>query len=315
MSRAAAIQTRRYIVVCALLLGLVVPAWAQHCAQHAPAQATDDATGHQTCPQPLYAGPYAALAPALALSSSLNPQMAQNPITLSATLSSGAGSATGQVSFYDGTQLLGTVALGTSGTASYTAAALPAGTHSLTASYSGDASYSSALSNTLPQVMQDFALSTPVQLDNNTCQCHLPAGTSLYLFSVAATNGTALAGPVNLAITQLPAGYTATLSVNNLAVGSSVSPVSVTVQAPIMLAGLQMPWAALAALLSLPWLRTRQRRSVRNVLIVLAAAVAMVAVSACGGASPAPASSSTPGALQMTGTSGNLAHTASISLP
>jgi hypothetical protein len=66
---------------------------------------------------------------------------AGTPVALTAVVkeTSGSGVPTGTVTFLDGTATLGTGALDATGTAAYNATALAAGTHSLTASYGGDA--------------------------------------------------------------------------------------------------------------------------------------------------------------------------------
>ena len=65
--------------------------------------------------------------------------------TLTATVSS-SGIATGTVSFYDGAALLGTASV-SAGVATFTTSAFAVGTHSLTAVYSGDSSFSGSTSS------------------------------------------------------------------------------------------------------------------------------------------------------------------------
>ncbi|HVP65599.1 MAG TPA: Ig-like domain-containing protein, partial [candidate division Zixibacteria bacterium] len=66
-----------------------------------------------------------------------------SPVTLKAALSNAAG--TGTVSFFDGTNLLGSAAV-SNGAASLQTSSLPIGTRTLTAAYSGDAAYPAATS-------------------------------------------------------------------------------------------------------------------------------------------------------------------------
>ena len=76
--------------------------------------------------------------------SSSDPSMHTHDVTFTATvavLTLGAGTPTGSVTFNDGTTSLGTVALGTNSTASFTTRALAIGAHSITASYSGDGNF------------------------------------------------------------------------------------------------------------------------------------------------------------------------------
>src|SRR3989449_4000475 len=69
------------------------------------------------------------------VSSSLNPSVFGDSVTFTATVNS--ATATGTVTFYNGTQILGTGTL-SGGTATYSTTALPPCTYSITASYSGD---------------------------------------------------------------------------------------------------------------------------------------------------------------------------------
>lgn len=62
-------------------------------------------------------------------------------IGFTASVAAGAGTPGGTVTFFDGTTPLATVPLDGSGTATFTTAALSSGSHSITATYSGDADF------------------------------------------------------------------------------------------------------------------------------------------------------------------------------
>ncbi len=82
-------------------------------------------------------------ATATSLSSSANPAALGGSVTLTAkvAISGGGGVALdGTVSFFDGSTLLGIVAIDVNGMAAVTTSSLASGTHSITASYSGDSS-------------------------------------------------------------------------------------------------------------------------------------------------------------------------------
>jgi sugar lactone lactonase YvrE len=92
------------------------------------------------------------------VTSSLNPASLNSSITLAATVKPAATSSgvpTGSVIFYDGSTALTATAisLNTSGTASYTTSTLAAGSHNITAVYSGDANFNTSTSPTLVQVV------------------------------------------------------------------------------------------------------------------------------------------------------------------
>ena len=98
------------------------------------------------------------LATTTTLTSSLNPSTSGQSVTFTATVTASYSYdvPTGTVSFYDGSTLLGSGTLSTANgvtTATVTTASLAVGTHSITATYSGDSndlpSTSAALSQTV----------------------------------------------------------------------------------------------------------------------------------------------------------------------
>lgn len=94
----------------------------------------------------------------LALQSSLNPAAFHQPVTFTAivTITNGVGTPTGSITFYDGITVLGVIATST-GSASFTTATLTPGTHSISASYSGDGNNPAAASSTLLQQITEMA--------------------------------------------------------------------------------------------------------------------------------------------------------------
>jgi hypothetical protein len=80
----------------------------------------------------------------VALASSLNPAATGQAVTFTArvaTVAPGGGTPTGTVTFKDGNVVLGTVAVGTGGAATFTTSFAAAGGHAITAVYSGDAAF------------------------------------------------------------------------------------------------------------------------------------------------------------------------------
>jgi hypothetical protein len=81
---------------------------------------------------------------AVALRSSVNPAVTGQGVTFTATVAAvapGAGTPTGTVTFRDGNVVLGTVAVGPGGTATFTTNFAAAGGHLITAVYSGDSDF------------------------------------------------------------------------------------------------------------------------------------------------------------------------------
>ena len=104
----------------------------------------------------------------LTLTSNLNPSLQGQAVTITATVSAGGDVTSGTVIFYNG----GTVIAGcsnqtdTSNVATCTTRALPLGTNTITASYSGDADDASATSGALTQsVLQTTALTLTALLN------------------------------------------------------------------------------------------------------------------------------------------------------
>lgn len=92
-----------------------------------------------------------------ALTSSRNPTKPRTGTTFAAKVSvqaPGGGQPQGNVTFYDGGFALGTVALGSTGSASFTTKALSRGTHAITATYSGSGNHRASTSPVLSQAVQ-----------------------------------------------------------------------------------------------------------------------------------------------------------------
>jgi predicted outer membrane repeat protein len=83
-----------------------------------------------------------------------NPSLFGQSVVFTATVTSIGGAPTGNVAFYDDGGLLGTGTLDGSGVAIYTTAVLAAGTHPITATYGGDASFETSTSEVLSQVVR-----------------------------------------------------------------------------------------------------------------------------------------------------------------
>jgi hypothetical protein len=91
------------------------------------------------------------------LASSPNPTTYGTAVTFTATVT--PNSATGTVTFYNGSTSLGTATLN-NGTAVYTTSTLPAGSNSITASYAGNGAYSGSTSSPLTQTVNPAVLLT-----------------------------------------------------------------------------------------------------------------------------------------------------------
>ena len=97
-----------------------------------------------------------------------NPSVYQEPVTLTATVSSSAGAPPNgeNVTFMSGTTALGTAPL-TSGVASLTTTALPTGTDSITAVYSGEEDFAGSTSAVVSQTVNKASSSTTLKSSLN----------------------------------------------------------------------------------------------------------------------------------------------------
>jgi photosystem II stability/assembly factor-like uncharacterized protein len=93
--------------------------------------------------------------PVVQLSTGPNPAAQGSPVTLTAVVAPPQILLvpTGTVTFFDGTQMLGTQPLDSTGTAVLNVSTLTAGTHSITAQYSGDANYLAETSKSANQTI------------------------------------------------------------------------------------------------------------------------------------------------------------------
>jgi predicted secreted protein len=107
-------------------------------------------TGFSTSPTVCYNYAAAGSVPASTTTLQASPTSANTgqTVALTATVSSqsGTNTPTGTVAFYDGSASLGTGALGSTGTATFSTTTLPAGSDSITASYGGDSNDASSTS-------------------------------------------------------------------------------------------------------------------------------------------------------------------------
>ncbi len=94
------------------------------------------------------------------VTSDSNPANIGAPVTFTATVTSGTGTPTGSVTFFDGATNLGNATLNGSGIATLATSALTSGAHSITASYPGSLVYAASTSAPLAQVIRSATSTT-----------------------------------------------------------------------------------------------------------------------------------------------------------
>jgi subtilase family serine protease len=157
------------------------------------------------------------------LASSVNPSDFGKSITFTATVKpSGSGSPNGSVKFLDGTTVLATETLPTTGgKVSFSTAALIAGTHSITAVYEGSSVYNGSSSAALSEVVEKSAVTVSITTSLNpsvygqsvtftasvTSTYTVPTGTVTFESNgTSIGTGTISAGKATLSTETLPVG-------------------------------------------------------------------------------------------------------------
>ena len=245
-------------------------------------------------------------------------------VTLAATVASATtGTPDGTVSFYDGTTLLGTSAL-SAGAAIYSSAALAPGlTHTITATYSGDANFAGSSSTASTTTIIVAPLDFTMTIAGPSSQTVVPGSSITYQVTMTPMYGS-YAGTVNFAVSGLPPGATVTLSPSSIAANGGPQTITVTITTAPATAAMHRgappgrrfaPFAlAFFVLFGAGALRRRGRALQRmlGVAILVAAGAAATLATGCGGGffAQAPQSYS----VTVSATAGNLQRTTTFTL-
>ncbi len=170
----------------------------------------------------------------IALTSSINPVFLDNPTILTAVLTPVvAGAApTGTVSFFDGTTPIGSGVV-VNGAATISVSFVYAGTHSLTAVYSGSTTYAGVTSPIYSQTVADFSIT--VASGGSSSGSTIAGGTVTYPLVVTPIITSTLPGPISLSFSGLPTTVTGTLTPTSIAAGSGTASVAFAVTAANLL--------------------------------------------------------------------------------
>lgn len=202
------------------------------------------------------------------------------PLTMTAAVLGGSTtSATGTVSFLDGTTPLGDIALNGAAQASLTMSTLPAGTHTLIARYNGDAHYlgsSSADTAITVAIPPDFTMASAA---GN--QLTLQSGSAGALALVLQPVSGVLNQTVTLSVDGLPAGSTINITPVPVTLASNPVTVNIVVKLPVSLSRRTPAGAWLAGMIILLFLPAR--RSLRQALLIVALAWFPLLLQGCGG--------------------------------
>jgi len=257
----------------------------------------------------------------ITLQSSANPSNLNQAVTFTATVTGSGGVPTGTVTLDDGsTALAGPVPL-SDGVAKLAVSTLAAGSHSITAVYSGDANFAASTSAAVTQeVAPNFAFATP----SPTSASVTAGGSVSFTISMSGQNG--FNGAVSLSCTKgLPSGATCQFSPQSIMPAAN-STLTITTTGPSGALALPVSkhqpsvfygtWLLPMAVFFSAGGLVSLRRRLGQVCIVLAIAIVLVG---CGGGSSnsSEGSGGTPSGsytVIITGTAGALTQTTSVTL-
>jgi hypothetical protein len=259
-------------------------------------------------------------------------------ITLTATVTSSVGTPSGTVSFIDSssTTPLGQVAV-SGGLASLTISTLTAGSHTITAVYSGDTNFVGFSSNALSQSMLDFSVNPgtgSVGSGAVTSQSVEPGGAVEFTLGITPSIGQTLPVPVTLTVTGMPVGATATVTPStwsqltgtswSLPANTLLNTITLTVQVPSTTAkagGLGRTLAPVSlALLLLPFAGRMRRagkrmgRMISLLLLLMIGATAMTALSGCGSTDGYFGQPQKAYSITVTATAGNVSRSTNLTI-
>ena len=258
--------------------------------------------------------------PAISLTPSVSALLVQNPVTLTATVSSTVSTPTGSVTFLDGSTPLGTVQL-TSGVAVLTTSSLAVGAHSITAVSSGDNNFVAVTTTATSVLVADLNLA----FSGVSSQTILPGGTASYSFTLSPSGAAVFPASVTLSVSGLPTGATYSFNPSStIASGAGATDITLTITVPQQTAMLHQPTKllpfSLATLLLLSFAETMRRKSRKlprlctMLLLLIGGAVGMTMMTGCGTGNGFLSQPQQSYPVTITITSGALTHTATVTL-
>jgi hypothetical protein len=258
------------------------------------------------------------------VSASPNPAVAGQSVTLTATITpTPTGSSLGTVSFYNGSTLLNSATVNSSGLATATTSSLPTGSDSITAAYSGNAAFAASTSAVLTLTVgaaPTFTLSAPKTAVSVT------SGSSVNVNITVSSSGGAYNGVVTLSQSGLPTGATVSFSPPTVTPGSSAASSVMMIQTSALSAEIpaehksDFPFTSICLAAGLCFIGSKYRgfsKSLTIVLAIAALAAGTLTLAGCGGGGSTSTGSqlhSKSYVITVTGTSGSLDATTTFTL-
>ncbi len=166
-----------------------------------------------------------------------SPATAGANVTFTATVTATTGIVAGSVNFLDGTTLIGTSVLNSSGVATFTTLALAVGSHTITAAFQANTNFN-ASSATLTQVITAPAGSFTLSASPAT---QYIKGAGATVFQITVTSVGTFAGQVNLTCSGLPSDAACSFASNPTLSAGGTATVAMTVTTTAADAALRKP--------------------------------------------------------------------------
>jgi hypothetical protein len=263
------------------------------------------------------------------LGASPNPATVLQTVSLTATVAPVPnGSPLGTVSFYDGSNLIGSDNLNSSGAATFSTTSLPVGVDRLTAVYSGNVAFSTSTSNVVPEAINNVLPPSTFTVTTLETFVTVMQGGSVNINVIVLPVGGAFNKVVTMSSAGLPAGATASFNPPTVIPGSSGAPTLLTVQMAAVTARSVDPsrffgsMALAIGLCGMGFKRKHSSRRSRQLLRIIFLGCVGLTLIGCGGngyliapsgAGPKPAGNASY-VVTITGTSGSTEVSTTVTL-
>ena len=255
------------------------------------------------------------------LAASPDPAVAGQSVTFTATVSPvPTGTPTGTVSFYSGTTLLGTATVDSSGVATFSDSSLTAGTATITAVYSGNAGLAGSTSEPLTLTVGNAPVYT---ITAPQTPFTVTGGGSVNVNVFVPPVGGAYNSLVTMSASGLPAGAVATFNPPVVTPGSTGAPTVMTIRTAAQTGSIPadhtpkfpfVPVGMAAGLCFVASHRKRLAKSVAVLLVTLSLSGGVLMMTGCNGGFAGAPRQSRSYVITITGTSGTLHPSTTITL-
>jgi Bacterial Ig-like domain (group 3) len=228
-------------------------------------------------------------ASATTLSSSTNPAASGQAVTFTATVVKTPQPPTGAVTFLDGSIILGTKALDSTGTAMFSTSTLDIGSHSITANYAGDATTTASVSPAMIEVVSSTQSTSPGSFAISAASAITVRVGQMASVMVKISPANGFNQPVQLGCTNLPSESSCTFASPMMRTGSGSTMLQLSTMAPHDCGSSTSYYGSLpysspiaAALIMLLLPGTKRRRTIKALFMALVTFCSLTTMIGCG---------------------------------